>query len=204
MMISLYGLLYELSGCFVIALPDSAEAFRDATWQDVAPYYEELANRPLDRTNVEVWLADWSQFESLLSEAASLANFAYACNTADMRLEAARLRFSSEIDPQADEQRTRLQRRLTELGYARPGLETMGRRREDAAPDGSLPGEQRPERPRARLSLDVQALHRAARHAGRLLRPHVRPSPAGREARGLRQLSRLCAPREEPLRLHAR
>ena len=117
-----------MRGCVVIALPDSAEAFQDATWQDVAPYYEELANRPLDRTNVEVWLADWSQFESLLSEAASLANFAYACNTADMRLEAARLRFSSEIDPQADEQRTRLQRRLVELGYVRPGLETMVRR----------------------------------------------------------------------------
>ena len=49
-------------GCVVIALPESAEAFKDATWQDVAPYYEELAARPLDRANVESWLAEWSQF----------------------------------------------------------------------------------------------------------------------------------------------
>jgi oligoendopeptidase F len=112
----------------VIALPESAEAFQDATWQDVAPYYEELAARPLDRTNVEAWLTDWSQFESLLREAASLANFAYVRDTTDGDREAAHLRFSSEIEPQADEQRARLQRRLVELGYVRPGLETTVRR----------------------------------------------------------------------------
>lgn len=78
--------------------------------------------------NVEAWLADWSQFESLLREAASLANFAYVRDTTDGEHEAAHLRFSSEIEPQADEQRTRLQRRLVELGYVRPGLETTVRR----------------------------------------------------------------------------
>jgi len=36
-----------------------------------------LAARPLDRSNVEAWLADWSAFESLLSEAGALASFAY-------------------------------------------------------------------------------------------------------------------------------
>ena len=115
-------------GVPLIALPESAEAFQDATWDDVAPYYEELVGRPLDRTNVEAWLVDWSRFESLLSEAAALANFAYSCNTADGAAEAAHLRFGSEIDPRADEQRAKLQRRLVELGYVRPGLETTVRR----------------------------------------------------------------------------
>jgi len=112
----------------LIALPESAEAFQDATWDDVAPYYEELVGRPLDRTSVEAWLADWSQFESLLSEASALANFAYSCNTADRAAEAAHLRFGSEIEPRAHEQRAKLQRRLVELGYVRPGLETTVRR----------------------------------------------------------------------------
>jgi oligoendopeptidase F len=115
-------------GGVLIALPESAEAFQDASWEDVAPYYAELAARPLDRSNVEAWLTDWSRFESLLSEAAALANFAYSCNTADSAAEAAHLRFGSEIEPRADEQRTRLQRRLVELGYVRPGLETTVRR----------------------------------------------------------------------------
>ena len=85
----------------MIALPDTSEAFKTATWQDVAPFYEELATRPLNRDNVEDWLLDWSRFESLLAEAAALANFAYCINTADSAAEEAHLRFGSEIDPSA-------------------------------------------------------------------------------------------------------
>jgi hypothetical protein len=60
-----------------IALPESPDAFKDAAWEDIAPYYEALFTSPLDGTNVEAWLADWSLFESLLSEAGALASFAY-------------------------------------------------------------------------------------------------------------------------------
>src|SRR5438309_193342 len=109
-------------------LPDSPAAFKDASWDDVLPYYEDLAERPLDNVNVEEWLADWSLFESLLSEAAALANFDYSCDTSDPAREAAQLRFGTQIGPRAHEQRVRLQRRLVELGYERPGLETMTRR----------------------------------------------------------------------------
>ena len=112
----------------VVTLPESPDAFKDATWEDVLPYYEELASRPLDRGNVEAWLADWSQFESLLSEAGALANFAYSCDTRDPAREAAQLRFGAQIAPKAREQRVRLQERLVELGYERSGLETMVQR----------------------------------------------------------------------------
>ena len=107
-----------------MVLPDSPAAFKDAAWQDVLPYYEDLATRPLDARNVEDWLADWSRFEALLAEAASLANFAYTCDTADADREAAQLRFGTQISPRSYEQRVRLQGRLVELGYVRPGLET--------------------------------------------------------------------------------
>jgi oligoendopeptidase F len=109
-------------------LPESPDAFKDATWRDVLPYYEELAARPLDIANVEEWLAEWSRFESLLSEAAALATFAYSGNTADPEKEAAQLRFGTQIGPRAQEQRARLQRKLLDLGYVRPGLETTVQR----------------------------------------------------------------------------
>lgn len=108
----------------MIALPESPDALKQATWEDLAPYYEELATRPLDQGNVEAWLRDWSAFESMLAEAAALAQFAYSCNTADAESEKAQLRFGSEIDPKADAQRTRLQRRLVALGYETPQLKT--------------------------------------------------------------------------------
>src|ERR1700693_2027471 len=106
-------------------LPESPDAFTDASWDAIRPYYDELAERPLDAGNAEEWLADWSRLDSLLSEAASLANFAYTCNTADPAREAAQLRFGADIGPKAQEQRARLQKRLVDIGYLRPGLETM-------------------------------------------------------------------------------
>src|SRR5258708_14166666 len=59
----------------------------------------------------------------MLSEAAALANFDYSCNTADPAAEEAQLRFGAQLDPPADEQRAKLQARLVELDYLRPGLE---------------------------------------------------------------------------------
>jgi oligoendopeptidase F len=112
----------------VVALPESPDAFKDATWEDIAPFYEALATSPLDRTNVEAWLADWSLFESLLSEASALAGFAYSCDTSDPARETAQLRFGTQISPKAREQRVRLQERLVNLDYVRPGLETTVQR----------------------------------------------------------------------------
>jgi oligoendopeptidase F len=112
----------------VLALPATSAGFTEATWEAVAPYYEELSARRLDRGNVEEWLRDWSDFESMLAEAAALAHFAYSCNTADAASERAQLRFASEIDPKADEQRARLQRRLVELDYETADLATTVRR----------------------------------------------------------------------------
>ena len=108
----------------VRTVPESPDAFKEATWADVLPFYEELADRPLDLDNVEDWLGDWSRFESLLSEASALASFAYSCDTADSSREAAQLRFGTQISPKAQEQRVRLQERLVTLGYVRAGLET--------------------------------------------------------------------------------
>ena len=105
-------------------LPTSADAFRDASWSDIEPYYQELASRTLDEDSVEQWLADWSELESLVSEAGSLAYFAYTCNTADPALEAAQIRHDAEIGPKAQQARSRLQKRFVDLGYTRPGLQT--------------------------------------------------------------------------------
>ena len=112
----------------MLTLPETPDAFKDATWEDVLPYFEALATRPLDGSNVEAWLADWSAFESLLSEAGALASFAYTCDTSDPAREQAQLRFGTQISPKAREQRVRLQERLVELDYERPGLETTVQR----------------------------------------------------------------------------
>lgn len=109
----------------LVSLPTSPEGFATAAWADILPFYEELATRPLDRASVEDWLRDWSRLETLVTEAAALAQIAYTVNTEDAGREAVHLRFSTEILPRMDEQGVRLARRLVELGYERPGLGPM-------------------------------------------------------------------------------
>jgi oligoendopeptidase F len=111
-----------------VALPDSPTAFADARWDDVAPYYETLAAAPLDAGTVEAWLAHWSALEALIGEAGTLAYTAYTGDTADPAKEAANLRFTTELFPKVDEQGVRLARRLIDLGWSRPDLETTIRR----------------------------------------------------------------------------
>lgn len=116
-----------------LSLPDSPAAFADATWPDVAAYYEQLATTPLSLDNVEEWLETWSRLEELVDEAGTLAMVAYTGDTADPEKEKAHLRFSTEIFPQAHEQSVRLAKRLLDIGYTRPDLETtIARFRTDA------------------------------------------------------------------------
>lgn len=116
----------------MIALPESPAAFADATWADIAPYYEALATAPLasppQDAEMEQWLATWSRLDTLVGEAGTLAMIAYTANTADEAAERAYLRFSMEIFPTLEEQQVRLARRLVESGWSRPDLETTIRR----------------------------------------------------------------------------
>jgi oligoendopeptidase F len=112
----------------LIALPDSSKDFAKLSWDEILPIYNELYYRPLTAENASEWLDDWSRFEDLLGEAREQVYFDYTCDTADAAKEADNLRFQTEIEPNAAEQRVRLSRRLLEIGYSRPDLEESLRR----------------------------------------------------------------------------
>jgi oligoendopeptidase F len=106
------------------ALPASPAAFAKATWEDILPYYEELAERPLDASTVDDWLRAWSRLEELVTEAAAQAMIAYTIETSDPEKEKDHLRFSTEIMPKAEEQSVDLARRFVALGHTTPELTT--------------------------------------------------------------------------------
>ena len=108
---------------YLVPLPRSSSDLASAAWGDISPLYDAVALAPLSGETVEAWLATWSRLEELVSEAASLAMIAYTCDTADQSKEAAYLRFSSEVLPQAEEQGVRLARLLVASGLSVPGLE---------------------------------------------------------------------------------
>jgi oligoendopeptidase F len=107
----------------IVSLPESPQAIADATWPDLEPLYEALATASID--DPRAWLLEWSKLEEIIEEAGTLAMIAYTCDTSDPAKEAANLRWSSEIFPKAVEMQVRLARRLVEVGYTEPALETV-------------------------------------------------------------------------------
>jgi oligoendopeptidase F len=105
-------------------LPSSPNALSKARWEDILPYFDELAERPIDPDTIESWLQAWSTLEELVTEAAAVAMIAYTIDTSDREKEADHLRFSTEIMPKMEERSVELARRLVESGYARPELTT--------------------------------------------------------------------------------
>ncbi|HUF27275.1 MAG TPA: M3 family oligoendopeptidase [Gemmatimonadaceae bacterium] len=105
-------------------LPVSPAALADATWQDIEPHYEALAETTLGAGVVPAWLQSWSALDAIVDEAAALAYMAYTGNTADPEAEARNLRFSMEILPEVERYRVRLAERLVASGYTEPDLET--------------------------------------------------------------------------------
>jgi oligoendopeptidase F len=108
--------------------------FAQASWADIQPYYDGLAERALTRRNVRFWLRDWAALEAAVGEAIALAANAFSANTIDPRLEAAYQRFAGEIQPRCAEQFVRLGGKLLDLGYEpadlRPSLRNMRNQRE--------------------------------------------------------------------------
>jgi oligoendopeptidase F len=111
-----------------MVLPQTSTDFAKLSWDEILPIYNDLYFRPLTLDNVKQWLKDWSEFEDILGEAREQVYFDYTCETDNELKEANNLRFQTEIEPNAAEQRVRLSRRLLEIGYSEPGLEESLRR----------------------------------------------------------------------------
>jgi oligoendopeptidase F len=115
----------------ISTLAPTPEQFKDATWEDILPLYQELVDRPLDAGDtptIEAWLNDWNALDTALMEAASVANVEASCDSESPAKEAAHLRFASEIGPRQAQQSVLLANKLLDTGYTRPDIETMLRR----------------------------------------------------------------------------
>jgi oligoendopeptidase F len=106
-------------------LPATPSAIADATWTDLAPLYEALADEPLTPSSVRAWLAAWSALDSVVEEAYGLAMIAYTADTRDPQREASYLRWATEIAPKLHEVHVRLGRRLLPIEAELPDLAVL-------------------------------------------------------------------------------
>ncbi|MDZ7631212.1 MAG: M3 family oligoendopeptidase [Gemmatimonadaceae bacterium] len=104
------------------SLPNSPADLADATWPEIAAFYDALAAAAPTRETAREWLRQWSLLEELVNEAASQALIAYTGNTADTTAEARYLRFVTEIQPNAEARQTGLAELLLATGIDDPDI----------------------------------------------------------------------------------
>lgn len=95
------------------------ESFAIHSWEDLAPYFEELEKRNLASVQeLEQWLQYASELESVISEEACWRQIRMTCDTQDAKLIEAFEFFMTEMQPKIQPVADRLNRKLIESPFA--------------------------------------------------------------------------------------
>lgn len=95
------------------------ESFSIQSWEDLAPYFEQLEQRIIDSVlDLEKWLRDASELESVISEEACWRQIRMTCDTQDPKLAESFEFFMTRIQPQIQPVADRLNRKLIDSPFA--------------------------------------------------------------------------------------
>lgn len=92
-------------------------------WRQIAPYFDNLLERPLSSETIETWLLDWSRLSDLMIEAHARRSLALNLDTTDKDAE---LRFNAYLDdiyPASQSANQKLKEKLLDSELAPQGLE---------------------------------------------------------------------------------
>ncbi len=104
-------------------LPDSALDFMAWDWPQIAPYFDELAARPLDSGNVAAWLTDWSKLAALIEETNTRLEVATTVDTTDKAAEQRYMRYLESVIEQYSAAAQILKQKLLQSGLSVAGFE---------------------------------------------------------------------------------
>ncbi|MBC7842388.1 MAG: M3 family oligoendopeptidase [Gemmatimonadaceae bacterium] len=107
------------------SLPNSPADLADASWPDIAAYYDALAAEAPTLGTARSWIRQWSLLEEMVNEASSQALIAYTGNTQDAAAEARYLRFVTEIQPNVEARQTGLAGLLLATGIDDADITTL-------------------------------------------------------------------------------
>lgn len=89
-------------------------------WNSLAPFFEELAARPIDSVEtLDKWLKDVSELEAAVSEDACWRQIKMTCDTENKELETSFNFFMMEIQPKIQPYSDKLNRKLVESPYSK-------------------------------------------------------------------------------------
>ncbi|HEX2999280.1 MAG TPA: M3 family oligoendopeptidase, partial [Armatimonadota bacterium] len=98
------------------SLPSDARTLLKWSWTEIQTYYDELAQRTLDASNVAQWLADWTALDDRVSELQSRHEVMTSQNTADKQAEEDYNKFLDTIYPRVEAASQKLREKLIASG----------------------------------------------------------------------------------------
>jgi len=104
-------------------LPPDATEFKNWSWEQIEPYYEDLLARDLTAANSKQWLADWSHLAKLVDEANWRLYDANTIDTTDKQAEGQYTTFLEEIQPRSREADQKVKEKLLASGLTPAGYE---------------------------------------------------------------------------------
>lgn len=104
-------------------LPHSGQDFIGWSWDQIQPYFDDLAARPIDAASVDAWLADWNCLAELLDEAYTRLFIASTRDTSDKHVEARLEAFNQTIKENAAKAEQALKDKLLTSGLTPSGFD---------------------------------------------------------------------------------
>ena len=104
-----------------LQIPETKELIQWG-WEKLEPYYQELKKRPISQSDVEAWLADWTQVSELTDEIYNRLYVATSVNTADENAEKLLNAFMEKVYPKAMQAEQDLKQKLLESGLEHKGF----------------------------------------------------------------------------------
>jgi oligoendopeptidase F len=93
-------------------LPRDYAAFIAWEWAQIEPFYDELADRPLNAASVSAWLADWTRLQNLINECHSRLFVATTLDTTDSAAETRFHHYLEQVEERAEMAEQRLREKL--------------------------------------------------------------------------------------------
>ena len=103
-------------------LPTKPQEIISLTWSDLKPYASELESHPINSTNVDQWLRDWTALSDRVSEMYSRLSLATTQNTADEKADQMFKNFLDNVFPAAMSSGQKLKEKLLESGLQPAGV----------------------------------------------------------------------------------
>ncbi|MFZ5858350.1 MAG: M3 family oligoendopeptidase [Chloroflexota bacterium] len=105
------------------SLPTDSKSILAMTWQDYEPYFNDLASRDLNASNVEAWLDDWSTLSCCVDEQFTRLQVLTSQYTADESIQKQFEAFIDQIQPAARAADQKVKEKLLASGLRPKGFE---------------------------------------------------------------------------------